>query len=107
MNSPFVAFPALTVGPTGEVWASDTGTSGDLYRYDPFFGGFRHVVYCAAQIQAGGNGVGARSGSNIYRLEPNTMSFVHVPGSLASISVGSGGGVWGISSGQVYKFTTP
>jgi hypothetical protein len=108
INSPFVAFPALTVGPNGEVWVTDTGTSGELYRYDPFFGGFRHIVCCASQIQAGGNGVWARSGNNVYRLEPNTMSFVQVPGSLVSVSVGSGGGVWGInSSGQVFAFSTP
>ncbi|HWZ82722.1 MAG TPA: tectonin domain-containing protein [Terriglobales bacterium] len=108
INSPFVAFPELTVGPNGEVWVTDTGTSGDLYRYDPFFAGFRHIVCCASTVQAGGDGVWALSGNNVYRSEPNTLSFVQVPGSLVSISVGSGGGVWGInSSHQVFAFSTP
>ena len=108
INSPFVAIPALTVGPNGEVWVTDTGTSGELYRYDPFFSGFRHIVCCSSQIQAGGDGVWALSGNNVYRSEPNTLNFVHVPGSLVSISVGSGGGVWGInSSHQVFAFSTP
>jgi hypothetical protein len=107
INSPFVAFPALTVGPNGEVWVTDTGTS-ELYRYDPFFSGFRNIVCCASQVQAGGDGVWALSGNNVYRLEPNTLTFAQIPGSLAQVSVGSGGGVWGInSSHQVYAFTTP
>ena len=106
INSRFVGFPALTVGPNGEVWAIDTGNS-YLYRYE-FFSGFGSILCCASQVQAGGNGVWALKGNNVYRSEPNTLDFVSVPGSLVSISVGSGGGVWGINSfHQVFAFSTP
>lgn len=108
INSPFFGFPALTVGPTGEVWALDTATSGELYRYDPVYGGFQYIACCSSQIQAGGNGVWTLSGGHIDRWEPSTLRFVQVAGSLISISVGSGGGVWGInSSHQVFAFSTP
>lgn len=102
---PFGAIPALTVGPSG-VWAIDTGSS-VVYKYDDFLG-FKLISCCSTQIQAGGNGVWALYGSSIYRLEPNTLNFVRVPGSLVSISVGSGGGVWGINRfHQVFAFSTP
>jgi hypothetical protein len=40
-------------------------------------------------------------------LEPSTLNFVRVPGSLISISTGNAG-VWGInSSHQVLAFSTP
>jgi hypothetical protein len=105
ISDPFGAFPALTVGPNG-VWAIDTGNS-VVYQYDDFLG-FKNISCCFTQIQAGGNGVWALSGNSIYRLEPSTLNFVQVPGLLTSISVGSGGGVWGInSSHQVFAFSTP
>jgi hypothetical protein len=101
---PFGAIPALTIGPNG-VWAVDTGND-VVYQYDDFLG-FKDIGCCFAQIQAGGNGVWALSGSSIYRLEPSTLNFVQVPGSLVSISVGNGG-VWGInSSHHVFAFSTP
>jgi hypothetical protein len=105
----FGAFPVLTTGPGGVVWAIDTGTS-DVYRYDDSVG-FVNLGCCLTQIQAGGNGVwGIKGGNNtVYRWEPSAQHFGQVFGApLVSISVGSGGGVWGInSSNQVFKFSTP
>jgi len=100
----FGAIPALTIGPNG-VWAVDTGN--DLaYQYDDFLG-FKDIGCCVTQIQAGGNGVWALFGKSISRLEPSTLSFVQVPGSLVSISVGNSG-VWGINSfHHVFAFSTP
>jgi len=106
--NPFGAFPALAVGPNGTVWAADSG-SADVYQYDNFSGSWGLLVFGFSQIiQAGGDGVWALSGNNIYRFEPSKLSLVPVPGLLASISVGSGGGVWGTnSSHQVFAFSTP
>jgi hypothetical protein len=61
------------------------------------------------QVQAGGDGVwGIGSSQQIFRLQPFTSNFTQIPGALVSISVGSGGGVWGLdSSGKAYGFTTP
>ena len=103
---PFGAFPQLTVGSNGDVWATDTGNS-VVYKYDDF-SGFVSFGCCVTQIQAG-NGVWALDGSNIYRWEPSALKFGQVFGaSLVSVSVGSGGGVWGInSSHQVFAFSTP
>jgi hypothetical protein len=103
----FSAFPQLTVGSNGDVWATDTSDS-LVYKYNEdakaFLGSFG---CCVSQIQAG-NGVWALDGQNIYRWEPSAMKFGQVFGQLASISVGSGGGVWGInSSHQVFAFSTP
>jgi hypothetical protein len=109
ITDPFVAFPQLTVGPDGVVWAIDTFNS-EVYRYDDGVGQkFVSRGCCLAQIQAGGNGVwGLAADNTIYRSEPSTFDFVQIPGALVSISVGTGGGVWGInSSHQVFKFTTP
>jgi Tectonin domain len=108
VGSPFVAFPQLTVGSNGDVWAIDTGTSG-VYKFDQLRG-FQSEGGPFTQIQAG-NGVWTLDGSNVnvYRFEPDANTFLHVSGpSLVSISVGSGGGVWGInSSHQVFAFSTP
>jgi Tectonin domain len=108
ISDPFGAFPALTVGPNG-VWAIDTSSS-LVYQYDDFLG-FENIACCSLSfqvIQAGGDGVWALSANNIYRLVHVASSFVQVPGALVSISVGSGGGVWGInSSHQVFAFSTP
>ena len=107
ISDPFGAFPALTVGPGGVEWAIDSGTS-DVYRYDDSVG-FVNLGCCLTQIQAGGNGVwGVKGNETIYRWEPSAQHFGQVPGSLVSISVGTGGGVWGInSSHQVFAFSTP
>jgi hypothetical protein len=105
VSNPFGYIPALTIGPNG-VWALDTGYS-EVYQYDDFLG-FKNIGCCSfTQIQAGGNGVWALSGGSIYRLEPSTLDFVQVPGSLISISTGNSG-VWGInSSHEVLAFSTP
>ncbi len=102
--STFVSFPILAVGPNG-TWAVDTFNS---IAYE-FENGFPDKIGCCyTQIQAGGNGVWALNGNKIYRLEPSTFSFVQFPGSFVSISVGTGGGVWGLDgAGHAYGFTTP
>jgi hypothetical protein len=105
IGEPFGAIPELTVGPNG-VWAVDT-SNGWFYQYDDFLG-FETVACCLSQVQAGGDGVWALSGNTIYRFQSSILSFRRIPGSLVSLSVGSGGGVWGInSSHQVYAFSTP
>jgi len=103
---PFVAFPALTVGSNGDVWATDTG-SAYTYKYNGS-SGFVLASCCFDQIQAG-NGLWARAGSDIYVWVPSAFTFYRIFGaSLVSISVGSGGGVWGTSSShQVFAFSTP
>ena len=103
----FTAFPQLSVGPNGQVWAEDTG-SGLLYKFDDF-SGFANFGCCVNHVEAGGNGVWILDGTDVYRFEPSTLFFVQVFGtSLTSLTVGSGGGVWGINaSKQVYAFSTP
>jgi len=102
----FSAFPQLTVGSNGDAWATDTSDS-IVYKYDDGLQGFESFGCCVTQIQAG-NGVWALDGSNIYRWEASAMKFGQVGGSFVSVSVGSGGGVWGInSSHQVFAFSTP
>jgi hypothetical protein len=107
ITNQFSAFPQLTVGSNGDAWATDTSDS-IVYKYDDAFEGFVSFGCCVTQIQAG-NGVWALDGSNIYRWEPSALKFGQVFGaSLVSVSVGSGGGVWGInSSHQVFAFSTP
>ncbi len=102
--SGFGSFPILAVGPNGGVWGIDTG-NGDVRVYGD--GGFFHYLSCCfSQIQAGGNGVWTLNGNSVYHLD--TRGFVQIPGSLVSISVGTGGGVWGIdSSHQVFAFSMP
>jgi hypothetical protein len=103
---PDTAFPQLTVGSNGDVWATDTSDS-FVYKYDDGLQGFLGFGCCVTQIQAG-DGVWILDGSNIYRWEPSALKFGQVGGSFVSVSVGSGGGVWGIdSSHQVFAFSTP
>ena len=102
----FSAFPQLTVGSNGDVWATDTSDS-IVYKYNDDAKAFVSFGCCVTQIQAG-NGVWILDGSNIYRWEPSASKFGQIGGSFASISVGSGGGVWAInSSHQVFAFSTP
>jgi hypothetical protein len=62
-----------------------------------------------AQVQAGENGVWAiDSSQQVFRFDQATNCLCHMQGALASISVGGGGGVWGINgAGQPLAFTTP
>jgi len=103
----FSAFPQLTVGSNGDVWATDTSDS-IVYKYDDAFQGFVSYGCCVTNIQAG-NGVWALNKGSVYRWEPSASLFGQVFGaSLVSISAGSGGGIWGINSAhQVFAFTTP
>jgi hypothetical protein len=96
----------VTVGPNG-VWG--VNPSSQVYEFFADGNGFVELPGLLTQIQAGGNGVwGLNSSGEIFRLEPSTSSFVKIPGVLVSISVGSGGGVWGINSSKhAYAFSTP
>jgi hypothetical protein len=104
---PFRAIPQLAVGPNGDVWATDTG-SGTYYKYD-VSAGFQLFGCCANQIEAGGNGVWFLGGTEIFHYDPSVPRFEEFFGaSPVSLSVGSGGGVWGVdSSHQVFAFSTP
>ena len=105
--TPFLVFPQLTVGPNGVVWGIDTG-SGAVYRWDDY-DGFKTITCCDDQIQAGGDGVWVHSPNSLtYHWNPSGLNFVQVAGSLVSLSVGSGGGVWGIdAANHVFAFSTP
>jgi len=99
-------FTQLTVGPNS-VWA--ILPPADAFWFDGTHKTFYKLFADATQMQAGGNGVWAiGSNQNIYRLDEGGARFIQLPGALVSISVGSGGGVWGLdSSGKAYGFTTP
>ena len=76
ISNPFSAIPSLTVGPN-DVWAIDTSST-LAYQYDDFLG-FENIACCSIgfqMIQAGGDGVWALSGNNIYRLVHIASSFV-------------------------------
>ena len=102
----------LTVGPNG-VWASVNG--GNMVEVDWYrdFQGLHHVVASlygqSIQLKAGGDGVwGIGPVQQVYRLDSDLAAFFQIPGALVSISVGSGGGVWGIDgAGKAYAFSTP
>jgi hypothetical protein len=95
----------IAVGPNG-VWALD---SNYVEEFDYVHQSFYSTSTDAIQIQAGGNGIwGIDIYQQIFRLEASTARRSLFPGTLVSISVGSGGGVWGLdSSGKAYGFTTP
>ena len=98
-------FKQVAVGPN-DAWAlnSDSVVINLFFQFGTLVPGNVQLT----QIQAGGNGLWAiGSSQQIFRLEPTDL-FVQIPGALVSISVGSGGGVWGIdSSGKAYAFSTP
>ena len=96
----------ITVGVDG---VCGINALGEIYQFDPSTQRFFQLPGRLNQIRAGGNGIwGISPTSQIYRLDPSTQSFVQVSGLLTAISVGTGGGVWGISaSNLVYAFITP
>jgi hypothetical protein len=100
------AFSQVTVGPNG-VWALDGQT--DVWQIVQVGVALNVLVHGPlAQIQAGGDGVwGINTFQQVFRLEQ--LHKVQIPGAaLVSISVGSGGGVWGINdAGQSLAFITP
>jgi len=88
------------------------------YQYNPgmqMFGELQTIPegLVIVDIQAGGDGawglgyhVGSHTGA-IIRFDSESIGY-QVPGTLVSISVGDGGGVWGLDgAGQPYSFTTP
>jgi hypothetical protein len=93
-----------------EVWGLNGGTTYEFFLVcDSAF----HEISNPGlrQIQAGGSGVwGIDPSGGVARYISNRVKFskYQIPGGAVSISVGSGGGVWAISSsGQVYAFTAP
>ena len=105
ITDPFGSFPALTVGPNG-VWALSNSIP---YVFDLFFNTFTPIAGGPlTQIQAGGNGVWGIRSQFIFRLENGSFEWIGPTPGLVSISVGSGGGVWGLDSfGKAYAFSTP
>lgn len=102
-------YSQITVGPYG-AWAIDR--TADVYVYDNLLFEFFFVGVGIDQMQAGGNGVWGinhtHSGHRIFRFQPSTLTFVQMADQALSLSVGSGGGVWGLdSSGKAYAFSTP
>ena len=127
----FGTLQQIAVG-VNDVWGLDG--NGAVYRFDPSSNQFNLVQTPAetaateTQIAAGGNGVWALyaygvgiSGINptygmVARWDPQVQALMNEGGcvvqcgsnNLAQIAVGSGGGVWGVtSSGQIYAFVRP
>jgi len=95
----------ITVGPNGLWGLFDT----QIYEFYDNIQNFSQLPGVLVDLHAGGDGVwGLTSSGQIFRLEPSTSTFVQIPGILARISVGSGGGVWGINGAkEAYWFSTP
>ena len=89
------------------------GLGADSQAYEIHRGGGATGWGLMAHVQAGGNGVWAigPTPTFIYRFEVISGISNNLrgnPPALASISVGTGGGVWGLdSSGKVYGLVTP
>ena len=100
--------PSLTQIAVGvnDVWGIDD--SGDLFRYDPNNGGWYSFGSPVNQVAVGGDGVWVLSEGSIYRFDSSAESFVQITGSLKSIAVGSGAGIFGVNdSNQVFTFVRP
>lgn len=84
----------LAVGVDG-VWGIDSW--GNIFEFNPVSQTFDSISGQLMVIAAGGNGVwGVNFTNQVYRYEASTRSFVQVFGAqLATIVVGTGGGVWG------------
>jgi Tectonin domain len=113
----FGTLQQIAVG-VNDVWGLDG--NGTIYRYDPTYNQFNTVYSGAAiltQVAAGGNGAwvtykyGTESGL-IARFDSQIEAF-YIEGGLypqfaAQIAVGSGAGVWAVStSGHVFTFVRP
>ncbi|MGA2188223.1 MAG: tectonin domain-containing protein [Steroidobacteraceae bacterium] len=109
----FVQIPGtltqIAVG-VNDVWGVN-GSNNDynVYRYDPAGGVFNRIGGSTAQVAAGGDGVWIIDTSdNVWRFDSSAESFLQVTGALNSIAVGSGTGVFGVSSSdQVFTFVRP
>ena len=100
----------FAVGPQS-VWVFDhSGITPDaVYQVTPS-GNIALAVQSLSQIQAGGDGLrGIDLSGQVFELRYAAERSVQIPGIvLASIGVGSGGGVWGMDfTGQVFAFSTP
>jgi hypothetical protein len=98
----------ISAGPAGVVWGVDT--AGKVFRLSRDREGakFLEVGGPLAVVSVGGNGVFALDfQQGILHFDESAQQFVPVLGLLDSITVGNGGGVWGLSGGQgVFVFKT-
>jgi len=97
----------ISIGPSG-AWGVDA--SGVLYKFDPVAGKFEETdnVSIFKQVQAGGDGAWVITATDLRFLSPTFTIYDVYNLECASISAGSGGGVWAIDvTGQVYAFSTP
>ena len=96
----------IAVG-VNDVWGINS--SSEVFRYDPRTGGFNQVGSDSDQVAAGGDGVWLIAGANeIWRFDSSPETFVEITGSLKSVAVGSGAGVFGVNnSDQVFTFVRP
>jgi hypothetical protein len=96
---------SIAVGPNG-LWGL---YQVQIYQFCDNIQNFVQLPGSVSEIHAGGDGVwGSDPLGSIFHLEPSSSTFMRIPGTLIRLSVGSGGGVWGIDdAGRPYAFTTP
>jgi hypothetical protein len=98
----------ISAGPAGAVWG--VNTAGKIFRLsrDKEGGKFLEIPGQLAIVSVGGNGVwGLNFQEDIFHFDESAQQFVQVTGQLDSLTVGNGGGVWGLSAGQgVFVFKT-
>jgi hypothetical protein len=94
-------FTQLEASPDG-VWP--LSVNGDVCRFMGECSSHQRLD----QFQAGSGVWGIAAPQQVFRLDAGTVVLVQIPFSLAAISVGTGGGVWGLDgSGQPHVFSTP
>ena len=96
----------ITVG-VNDMWGINS--SGSAFRFDPGTGQWIWLGSFANQVAAGGDGVWLiNAANNVYRFDSSADTFVQVSGSLISVAVGSGAGMFGVNSaGEVFTFVRP
>jgi hypothetical protein len=96
----------IAVG-VNDVWGVDG--SNRLFRYDFGSGAFKILYGDVIQVAAGGDGVWLLDTTDDpYTINSATGSNLPLSGSLKSVSVGSGAGVFGINnSDEVFAFVRP
>ncbi len=112
--------PSLAAGADGELWATGEGS---VYHYNPLKAEWDEISnksnYYFTQVAVGSganvwalvgafnSGQGPINGS-IFRWNPQSATWVSVPGALSQIAAAADGSVWGINnSNQVFHYTGP
>jgi hypothetical protein len=100
------ALTQINVG-VNDVWGVTGGHQ--AYRYDPATNSFNLISTNASTVSAGGDGVWMLDTSgNVWRFDSSAEKFVQTSGILKNIAVGSGTGVFGVTSAsQVFTFVRP